>query len=352
MSSVPYSIRLPSKLVSIIDIFAKKTGKNGPDTVRTIIEQIDGNEYRFLVCDCLKEPREVLQRVRTQLANKKKGEYSVGIAPQDYSALMHFWHYAYMTGQGYAKPEYVMSLLDITSALLSQLGKFRPEQDLMYFRSTLNITAEESFRDGIARVKGEFSNNPSVSWAEMLTRPLEALADELQFLDKSVLPDIFDSRIEQVLPVAVRGANATVDCDIIERDMESLLPEIKCFDINGMTVQMCAQPLSIIVEEGKYCYAFQGESALGFAAAISGNVFVRMMAPDDGFKSWARRDFDRKTLHVQRLNGQVIIHEHGGYRLFLKDAEFQTLILELKKNFESAAWVWLIKRHHDLRGDY
>lgn len=351
MSSVPFSIRLPSKLVDLIDAFAKKTGKSTPDAVRSVIEQSVSNEYRILVVDCLKQPRNVLQRIRTKLAKQRVGECG-HIETQDYSALMTFLHWAYMTGEGYANPEYVLVLLDITAALLTQMEKLKLCSNFSYFRSKLDIKNGESFSDGIERVKVEFMNNPSVGWAEVLTRPLEGMADDLQHFDRAMLRDIFDSRIEQVLPVAVRGAKASVDDDIIARDMQTLLPQATRSKINGLSVKLSSHPMAIVTEEGHHCYAFQSESVLSFATAIAGNVFDRMLDNKADAQGWLHDQFTRTTLQVHSLRGEVVIHENGGYRLILKEEEFKIFVSYLKENFESPAWVWLLNRHRELRGDY
>ena len=275
----------------------------------------------------------------------------VRVEPVDYSALMYFWHWAYMSGDGYANPAYVLVLLDITGSLITELEKVGAPFDCHHVRSKLGLEEEgESFVDGIARVKQQFAANPSVSWAEWITRPLETMADDLQYLDHPAIARVFRMRVEPVLPVAVLGAKAGVDDDLVDWDMKALLPQAERFKLGGMSVALMAHPMAIVIEEGHHCFAFTPESVLGIAKGIAGGAFVRMMAPE-AEKVWPHGRFQLTQFDAARFQGTVILHEHGGYRLHLSDDEFQQFISNLSAQFAQPAWAWVLKRHRDLRGD-
>ncbi len=347
MSSIPFSIRLPVTLVELLNNLSKKTGMSPPDTMRAVLEtSAHGNAYRLMVGERLKEPYEVIKRVRTAL----RRDSNVSLEPEDCSALLYFFHWAYMSGDGFAAPHYVAALLDLTAELISQLEKVGVGDEGGYVRSKLGLVEGESSSDGIQRVKREFAENPSVSWAEFLTRPLEGMADELQFLHRSTVHAIFQPRLDRVLPVAVRGAKATVNSELVDWDMQALLPPAESFKIGPLSVTLYAHPIAIMIEEGHHCYPFSPESVLGIATGIENNVFERMLSQRE-LPLTMQGSFRRGKLDIVRSDDSVILNESSSYRLILSSSEFSEFIKNLKLQFSKPAWMWLLKRHCDLRGD-
>lgn len=348
MSSVPFSIRLPVALVELLNALSKKTGMSPPDTMRAVLESsVHGNAYRLIVVERLKEPYEVIKRVRSVLRENS----SAKLEPEDCSALLHFFHWAYMSGDGFATPQYVATLLDLTAELISQLEEVGVKDEGGYARSKLGLVEGESLRDGVDRIKREFAANPSVSWAEFLIRPLEGIADELQFLERSKIHAIFQPRLDRVLPVAVRGAKATVDGELIDWDMRALLPPAESFKLGALSVTLYAHPIAIMVEEGHHCYPFSPESVLGIATGIANDVFERMISQSKS--PLTKQDsFRRSKLDIARCDDSVLLHENSGYRLILSIAEFTEFIKNLELQFAKPGWIWLLKRHCDLRGDF
>lgn len=349
MSSVPFAIRLPSRLAAIIDAFAKKTGKSTPDAVRAGIEGAFSNEYRMLLVDSLSNKDETLKRVREYLS-PSNDRAMTSLASQDYSAMMCFWHFAYMHNDGFANPMYVAELLDIIADLLIEAETKQIPIDFHYIQSKLDLNVSESFIDGISRIKKEFFANPSVSRAEWLTRPLEGMADDLQNFDKSVLKRIFDSRMAITLPVAVLGARTPVAEDIISDYMEQVHPIAERFSIGEMSVLLSSSPLALVVDEGHHCYAFCAESVLSIATGIAYGAFSRMIERVEAPNVWTS-PFKRRSFQVERLKDEFIIHEHGGYRLVMKLAEFKNFVSNLESQFFSPEWKILISRRQNLRGD-
>lgn len=346
MTSVPFSIRLPSALVDVVNMVAKKTGMSTPDAMRAAIElSVRGNEYRLLVIEALKQPSVVLQKVRAHIQRQQR------LAAQDYSALLYFFHAAYMSPEGFANPTYVAELLELARDLYNELNKFGGNYKDDHIRSNWQITSEETIDEGVTRICRTFRDNPSVTWAEYLTRPLEAMADDLQFLTPSTLPQLFDKRLERLLAVAVLGAKQSTDGDIVDWDLKALLPQAEQIRLQGMSLTLYSNPIGLVFEEGHHCYAFSSESVMSFVTAIENKVFDGMISPAVP-RLGLTRNFRRGTLDITRLDNVFVIHESGGYRLQVSIVEFTTIIDELSAQFSKPAWGWLVKRYRDLRGDY
>jgi hypothetical protein len=256
--------------------------------------------------------------------------------------MMCFWHTAYMHGDGFANPNYVDALLDITAGLITEAQATDISLDHHYLRSKLDLEGTETYQDGIARIKKKFRSNPSVAYAEWLTRPLESMSGDIHQYDRSALPRIFDSHMEIALPVAVLGAKMPLDGDIVSRDLQPLLPPSENFAVGDMMFNVHGFSLTLVVDEGHHCYAFSAESVLSLATAIECNSFAQITDGDEQTDT-AAHFFERKTLHVSRVKDDVVVHEHSGYRLCLKASEFRVL--------RGSNWGWLIKRHRTLRGD-
>lgn len=338
MKSIPFSIRLPENLASTVEWIAKKTGKSAPDVVRSGIEQAFADEYRSQVIDCISNPANTMRVVREFLSAspEKKGR---AMPLPFYSALMYFWHTAYMQSNGFANPEYVDALLSITSCLLTEAEENNLDVNFRYCRDKLGIRSEEAITDGIKRINAEFQSSPSIGYAEWLARPLVVIADDLQKFESGSIGRIFDRYLQLLLPVAVIGSKTALDEDIVSRDLKVLLPSAEPLTLGGLSVRLFPDPLGFIVEEGHHCYFFGHDSLLGFYAGIQHNAFEILR--DGEFKS---RGFEVQD------NGKCL-NNGTGYRLILSVEEFKELTDYMRRILSLPGWQWLIQRHRELRGD-
>jgi predicted DNA-binding protein len=352
MSSVPYAVRLPKKLAELLEVFAKKTGMSSPDAVRAAIEQSISNEYRILLMDRLTHKEKTIKRVRDYLS-ASQGEARTPLAPVDYSALMCFWHFAYMhENSGYANPRYLEPLLDITSNLISTAKLAQVSINDHYLRSKLDLEPNEAYESGIDRIKLKFRTSPTISYAEWLTRPLEAMSSDLNQYERSQLAKIFDPHLQTLIPVAILGAKVSLEENVISQDLKPLLPTAETCRIGDLVITLYGSPSLALVVSGKaHAYAFTSASVLAIATAVENNVLDDLVNGHKKNQNLLVFEFIRKALCIVRIEDQVTIHEHGGYRLSMSNAEFLKLSDMLKSTFEKPSWCWLIDRYRNLGGD-
>jgi len=345
-SSTPYSLRLPTKLSQLIDQFAKKIGKTAPDTVRAGIEAAFANEYRILALEAANADRTgTLRTLRGAVAGS---DSNTRLPLPVYSGLMYFLHWAYLSAgfDGYANPRYVIAMLDVICDLTT-LGKsmhFTGGHD--HARSCLGIRENEELDVGIRRIRTEIRNGLDIGYAEMLTRPLEAMADDLQYLDSAIVARIFAPHLKTLLPVAVHGAKMGVDEDIVRRDMEGFFPETENFKINAICWGLYGKDMALVVSEGHHTYTFGSHAVLSLYTAIECGIFDDMLGNSARPYSFSRSDFK-----LRRMGEQVAIHTGGGYRLELSLLEIRDLVDNLTSAFKKPAWRTLIARYRELKGD-
>jgi hypothetical protein len=351
MSSVPFAIRLSTKLVALLEAFAEKTGISERDAVRAAIEQSVSNEYRILLMDRLSHKEQTIKRVRDFL-NPKQGQERPTLEALDYSALMCYWHWAYMHAKdGYANPTYVGALLEITLDLIRQTNDEQLKVHEHYLRSKLDLEPNESFEAGIARVKNKFRGSPNISYAEWLTRPLEAMSSDLNQYEVSKLHEIFVPHLQTLFPLSILGAEASIDETVISQDMQPLLPTAEVCRIGGLVITLYAAPsLALVVSGENHAYAFSADSVLSIATAIDNRVFDDLISKKivDGFRI---SEFKRKSFCVLCIDDQITIHEQAGYRLNMNLADFSKLADMLRNTLQKSSWGWLINRYRNLGGD-
>ncbi|MBW6122561.1 hypothetical protein KZ843_06600 [Pseudomonas aeruginosa] len=345
-SSTPYSLRLPTKLAQLIDQVAKKLGKPAPDAVRAGIEAAFSNEYRMLALDAANGNRaETLRTLRGVVAEASNN----ALLPMPiYSAIMYFAHWAYSNAgsAGYVNHRYLTVLMDITGDLMS-LAEGQTTVDIPHLlRSCLQIEKGESIYEGIHRLKLEIEKGVESGYAEFLTRPLESMADELQYLDPKKVAKIFAPHLKTLLPVAVLGAKSGIDKDIVLRDMDDLLPEPESFNTNGLGWILQSKGIYLVVSGSHHTNVFGTSVVLSLYTAIECNALESLLAPNVSIRS-----FSRGTFEMTRSNENVLFHTKGGYRLVLSVPEARELIDQLTAAFSKPAWRGLVTRFRELSGD-
>lgn len=345
-STTPYSLRLPTKLSQLIDQFAKKIGKPAPDAVRAGIEAAFANEYRILALDAANADRAgTLRALRGAVA---EADDKARLPLPVYSGLMYFLHWAYVRSgiDGYANPRYVIAMLDVIGDLMA-LGKsmrFTGGHD--HACGCLGIKDDEGLDAGIQRIQKQIQNGLDLGYAEKLTRPLEAMADDLQYLDSAMVARIFAPHLKILLPVAVRGTKMGVDEDIVLRDMEGLFPETENFKINTMSWWLHSQVMALVVSEGHHTHAFGSHAVLSLYTAIECGALDDVQAINVESHFFSRGEFE-----LTRVGEQVVMHTKGGYRLVLSVLELRDLVANLTSAFKKPAWRTLVMRYRELNGD-
>lgn len=345
-STTPYSLRVSTRLAQLIESVAKKTGKRAPDAVRAGIEAAFSNEYRMLALDAANTDR--ASTLRTLRGAVAEANTSIRLPLPVYSALMYFLHWSYLHAgfSGFANPRYVTAMLDITADLLALGEKMYFTDGHSHARYCLGLKEGENLFEGISRIKLDLQNGLSVGYAEFLTRPLETMADDLQYLDPAVVARIFSPHLRTLLPVAVAGAMGGIDTDIVLRDMEEFLPDTESFDINTLNWELNGKSVALVVSEGHQMNAFGPHAVLSLCTAIECDALEYLLAPGESLRSFSRGDFE-----LTRSGEQVLMHTKGGYRLVLSVVEARQLIDRLAIAFSKPAWRGLVTRYRELCGD-
>ena len=343
-----YSIRFPQIVASVLHPFAKKMG-----WLKSVAVQADAEkrEYRSMVSSKLNRGDEVIKKLRTYIrdCNNISG---AALDKYDYAALMGFCHQAYFMGEGNINPNYVEVLLDITIEIMQKLDPNLYYPHYHYLRSKLCIEDGESCEEGVKRNQLEIFRMPSFSVAEVITRPLAHLMDDVQSMKIEDLQGIFDRRLKKILPVAVKGAKRNDDTYkfTIGKDMAEPMPKPTVIKFGNLTAHLCPQTFCLVVSDGSRCHEFRPESVLGLANSIECGFF-------DSFNkngvlgAFSFNLVETSTLKIIYFDGQYHFHELGDYCLALSEADLKELLFKLEKCFESQQWKWLINAHRELGGD-
>ena len=345
-SSTPYSLRLPTKLAQLIEQFAQKIGKPAPDAVRAGIEAAFSNEYRMLALEAANSDR--ASTLRTLRGAVAEANNKVQLPLPVYSGLMYFLHWAYLHAGagGNANPRYVIPMLDIIGDLMALGKSMRFTGGHEHACSCMGIKDGEGIEAGIQRIRQEIRKGLSMGYAEMLTRPLEAMADDLQYLDSALVANIFAPHLKTLLPVAVLGAKMGIPEDIVRRDMEGMFPETENFDINTMSWGLHGKVLALVISEGHHTHAFGSHVVLSLYAAIECGALEDVLALNGESHFFARGEFE-----LARMGDHVVMHTNGGYRLGLSVQELRDLVANLASAFKKPTWRALVMRYRELRGD-
>ena len=346
-SSSPYSLRLPHKLSQLVDLVAKKIGKPAPDTIRAGIELAFANEYRFMALEATNADRANTLRTLRGAAAEPTG--TTRLPMPVYSALMYLLHWAYLHGPhgDNANPRYVFAMLDVIGGLITLREKMQITNGSGHARNCMGIKDDEDLSAGMLRIQKDIQKNGlHIGYAEMLTRPLEAMADDLQYLDSTEVAHIFAPHLKTLLPVAVSGSKMGIDETIIRRDIHDLLPSPENFSIDTLKWVLQGEVLALVVAEGHHTNAFGSSAVLGLYAAIESGTLDKFLGPDIEFSKFSRRDFA-----LERMGSEVIMHANAGYRLVLSVLEVRELSSNIARAFEKPEWRRLVTRYRELAGD-
>jgi hypothetical protein len=346
----PFSVRLSETLGSLIQKISAQDQKTPSDIIREAVEAYSKNSYRNQFVPLLDAAKETVSQIRDRLEQLVKGEPTDPLTRPELSALMYFWHNAYLSASGFANPSYVRTILDITQELLEEAQRHKLDVQLRYIHSKLDLeTAWEAgltgYASGFEDLKKRYAENCTASWAETLARPIATLADYLdQFSDEALSRILTVSRLYELLPVAVKFVGSEMSDHTISRDMHKVLPDPKKFQIEGVKFSVTAEPFCIVANGEHHCYVFRTESLMSLALFSETDISF--------IKNRLGAGLTRPTLEVQISQGGAIIHEHSGYRLCFTEPGFMALREQINAIFSDSKWKWLLQRFRNLKGDF
>lgn len=346
--SKPITVRFSQALTKLIDSIVTPEQKNASDFIREAVEEkayAKNNNHRTRVVPLLMDPKDTVNKIRETINQRASGQYQDNLTIIEKSAFLVFVHEAYSKTSGYVNPDYVLTLLDMTHELLSEAIKQQINLDFNFYHSRLQIQPSANhYEPEFSTLKQRFLEAPSAGWAEGLIRPISDIAFKLDQYDHQSIDQIFSlRRVQQLLPVAIKGVDATIPDAIIARDMRQLLPDYFKFKISGLSYMISAEPFCLVVEGGHHCYAFKSDSLISLVLFSINDYAVNQKESGPGL--------NRSSIEIQIHNENVIIHEHNGYRLHMSSAEFQELRGKIKEMSEIRQWQWMLDRFRNLKGD-
>ncbi len=341
-------LRIPERFVEFVNNLAGSYRKTPSDVVREAIDEYSRRSpYQLQLSDYLsKGGKEVFVEIRANIArmprNNADHETFERVA---LSALMRFWHDAYMKRRGYANPRYVRELLEITYELLLAGKALGLPLDYHYYYSRLGVK-EDGQLQAVRDIAAQFSADPSATWAETLLRPIYHLADFLDRFDSRDIQRIFSlDRLQRLLPVATCGADAQIAEDVIARDMAQLLPSKVKFGINTLECELFADSFHLLVVEKHFLTLFGPDSLLSLAAFVE-NYSCSAIRGQKFFQ------FQTNKLQIRCMQDTAIIRqEHDTTSLHLSIDELERLCHEVRTILCTKEWDWVLDRFRVLRGD-
>lgn len=346
MTTKAFSTRLPEALSKIIEGLTRRDEKSPSDFLREAAEEkvYGKNGYRAQFTPLIAAPQETMNRLRDKIEGLARGEPLEPLSRPELSALMTFWHEAYLRERGDANAAYVFTLLDLTKDLLEQARQQQIEVDFRYHHMKLDIASEcEDYGQAFDEIKESFLKSRSINWAETLSRPVAALADKLDQYSSESIAQIFTvDRVNQLLPVAVTGSGMGMPDNAISGALAPFLPEPEQFDIGGITFLVNAETFHLMIQGGRHCYIFNAKRLMS----------LMMLAENPPALPEGRGPvLERSALEVHAVGEQVLLHQRDSYRLFLSRQEFKALLAKLQELLEDRRWRWLLQRFRNLRGD-
>lgn len=341
-SSHPFSLRLPASIVADISERAKSLGKGTAEVIRGGIETVFSDDFRMLVFAATHED---VRKTFHLLRHAKSRQLPL----PTYAAAVRLIRAAYLYEHVYdnANPRYVAASLSIVCDLANYCKKIGVPDGYDYTCRCLGVHADESLTECVNRLQAEIQHDLNVGQAEMLTRPLEILGDEIKHLALSDVANAVAPHLKLLLPVIVRAAKTKADIEIAPNDTgtEALVPVTANFTINGLRWDLYSKDMSVAVREGHHVYNFESCDVLGLCAAVECNAFTSLLAPDaDACR------FSRGQLTLSRRGEQVVLRSDN-YQLALSIDEASELFSRLTSIFSSADWRAPITRHRELHGD-
>jgi len=348
MSNKPLSIRFSEKMIEVIQRISSVSGQTPSDFIRAAVEEKargSRSRYRDQYAELMLNPGTTMDCIYDALSREERGSEKRHFNRGLLSVLMHFWHASYLNvSEGFANPIYVKNLLDLTKELLIGARDQGLHINLNYIHARLEITNDiADYEFEFIELWERFKSNNSIGWAEILTRPLVILADDLEQFDLSFLLHVFNhNRIEALMPLAIKGAAIDVPTRLVSHNMEMILPGPVKTKINSLGIVITSDPFALVIDEAHHAYAFSSESLVSLFLFSENHDSENLK--QDLF-------FCRKTLAVCHTRGLVHIHEHGQYRLVMSKEEWGELIKWINEVRNNPQWSWMLQRFRYIKGD-
>lgn len=351
MSAKPFSVRLSDSITKLVQGLSDHGEKTPSDFIREAVEDklSRSSEYNKRAATLAMEPEKAIAGIRKKL-DKIDGEE---ISLAEIAVMMRFWHKAYAIGNGsnYVNPRYTLMLMEVVKDFLRTAHEQNPSFDFHYSNSIIGSLLGANF-DGhnydaaFERLKDLFLERNSTAWPEMLTRITEHSSDKLDGFLPHVIYKVFtESRIEELFPIAVRGAGVEAGYASSVSNMREFLPDAERLQIGDLKFAIYSDSFALFVEGLHHCYALNPHSTLSLCTFAETDQFLRNLALHGG-------SIKRDKLEVQLFRGDAVIHENNGYRLHMTKDEFLDLLDNIKRVFANQRWESLLKKIRMLNGDF
>lgn len=355
MTTKPFSVRLSDSITKLVQGLSDGGKKTPSDFIREAVEEkiSRSSDYSNRVVRLVMEPEKTIARIREKLNNQLSGQLLIEeISLPEISAMMVFWHKTYEPGAAYSyvNPRYVITLMDIVNDFLRTAHEENIAFDFHYSHAILGSLLGVDFHGHkyevvFERLKDDFLEHSTIGWPDMLTRILSHASYELDGFPAHSVARIFTkSRVEDLFPVAVRGAGVAPGYVSSARNMQKLLPDAARFQIGDLKFAIYPDSFTLLVEGSRHCYALRPQSLLSLCSFSESDQFVSKCVSQGGAMKHGK-------LEVQVFRGDAIIHENNGYRLFMKEQEFIELLNNVKRVFADHRWGFLLKSFRNLNGD-
>lgn len=360
--SKPFSIRFPQQVTEIITNLSRVKGKTPSDLIREAVEIGLGNtndfqgRVAFYARDRVETIKSIFRKVESDSGDldgimhgralpSVAGRQAVEeISMEEAAALMMFWHDAYLETMvnRNVNPVYVLVLLDMTKELLVMAQKNKVDLEYDHIRTCLDSRLASmpldqiDFNAEIDSVKEKFLASKNAGHAEMITRPLHVMAYYLPSIvwDRRDLSKIFTSgRMKLLLPVLVHYAGSWQSIDKFANQLPS-----EVFRSDGIGFQI-TKNLTLVIDDTHSSYIFKARSVLDLFSML-----------EQGYDLQDEFDFATRSVQVYRC-GQVMFHEHGGYRLLMPAGAFLAFTEKMRTLASTPEWAELISAYRLVNGD-
>jgi hypothetical protein len=331
MKTIPFSIRFTEAMHSFVQRLSKSSGKSPTEVIEAALnyQRLD---FRMNYLGLQKNTRfNCLNLI-------KKWQKKEFISPEEYAFLAVVCHYKYLRS-GTVGVRQVESLLEITHEIQLHLDAKKIDYD----KAHLNKYLQEGYVNS-------FKENRSANIADILTRPIERLADYFDEIDAISLHKIFMPHLDFLLPLALfEASNSEPDEDCYERD-DSEKDELDRFNHANCELK------STFVNLGDITVKFYDEKFL----IIEGKSFLFPIFSYDKFfitdvlLHWDARggnvEYSYKNIKVTRFvdarvnSDQAIIIENHGMRVYFTEEQFGKVSQLVKENM-SGDWLKCINRY-------
>lgn len=355
MTTKPFSVRFSESITKLVQGLSDRGNKTPSDFIREAVEEKlrRSSDHNKQVAMLEMDPEKAISGIRAKLDNVGSNGVSKEISIAEIAVMMRFWHRAYSINHAnnFVNPRYVLALMSVLKDFLQEAHKQNQGFDFHYSNSILGSLINANFdgydyESAFDELKVDFLESRVTGLPEMLARITEHSSDKLDGFVPSVISRVFTkARLEELFPVAVRGACVANGYAPVASNMSEFLPEAARFKVGDLKFAIYPGSFTLLVEGGHHLYPLGSHSTLSLCACSEEDSYVKKIALHGGI-------IKRDRLTIELFRGDAIIHEDNGYRLFMAQKDFFELLDNIKQVFSNQRWGALLKRVRLLDGDF